>query len=121
MGRTKQTTRRRSDAVWAVSLTTFVDDYKLRGRSPSSLYGPYLFRKKDDAYSMLVALVRKHLTDHFWDEDDPNLEALPEQEVIDILLEDHEKEEYNECYRQRKEGEFVPECFDWDIEELEIH
>lgn len=40
--------------VYAVTWTTFVDDYKLRGQDPSTAYGPFLFSSRDKANTFLA-------------------------------------------------------------------
>lgn len=47
--------------VYLVSVTTFHDDYKLRGNDPSTLYGPKVFTDRDEAQAWL----NKHLYNHY--------------------------------------------------------
>lgn len=106
-------------SVWCVTFTTFIDDYKLRGRDPSETEGPHLFEREEDARDFL----------------DQRLKEEIEERIGEWSgMSQKEREMYAEYYDQEtgeiddltglalaiREGEFVPYKFDWTIKKKTV-
>ena len=116
--------------VWVANVTTFVDDYKLRGRDPSDSWGPRLFATE----KLAKQWVANRLFDYFEDEE---WSASDIVQVYNLNDEDFFYDEKYDIYtphRDRKndydymtsigeymgQGEFVPRSITWDISKQSV-
>lgn len=107
------------------NVTTFVDDYKLRGRMPAENIGPRVFLTEELAEKWVAEALFYFFKDEEWDEECiSEIEGLTKRDFFY-----HEKLDVYTPHRNRKndydymtsiagymrEGGFVPCTITWDI------
>jgi hypothetical protein len=106
-------------AIYHASFTTFVDDYKLRGRDPSTTVSEF-FSTHDGAEEFLLYHFRKALKGH----DASHYSA--HRDFKDFVAEEGywktKEMDFGTCVAVLEDmpGEFVPTPYDWDIQEVDV-
>ena len=112
--------------IYIATVTTFWDDYKLRGNDPSSMYGPKPFASLDDAKAWIMETYP--LEDEYdWDD----LRDHVNEKYVDID-EDDERTTLKEAYKNNwdayteiiaatTDGEYVPTTMDYSIKTFSVY
>ncbi len=105
--------------IYHASFTTFVDDYKLRGRDPSTTVSEF-FSTHEGAEEFLLCHMRDALdgrdASYYVDDDD----------YKDFINEDGEWKadalDYSTCFSLLEDlsGEYISQKYDWDIREVDV-
>lgn len=107
-------------AIYHASFTSFVDDYKLRGRDPSTTVSAF-FSTHERAEEFLLYHFRKALQGH------DASEYEDREDFKEFVSAEHgywktDDMDYSTCASvlEDMDGEFVPTPYDWDIQEVEV-
>lgn len=121
-----------SGAIFAVTFTEYVDDYKLRGRNPSTTIGPVLFKTREAADKFLCTHLAAFIVDHVSDnlDEDTLLEEFELEELFDhnpnteTLTVKHIMADnvpaFEAAVAQFNEGEFVPCRCSWTLDQFSM-
>ena len=107
--------------VWVFTATSFVDDHKMRGQSPST----------NEVLALFSTLERAERYKHYWLDDfvrtfherniDADADTYADYETPDGKLrhdlDDHDLERLAD---QFSEGEFVPRTMEWELKEVTV-
>ncbi len=121
-----------SGSIFAVTFTTYVDDYKLRGRDPSTTLGPVMFKTREAADKFLCTKLAEFIVDYVSDnlDEDTLLEEFdlgelfdhnPETQTLTVksLMADHVPA-FEAAAEQFNEGEFVPCRRSWTLDQFSL-
>lgn len=110
-----------SKKVYVFTATSFHDDYKLRGNSPSTTEVLAVFSTKERACAYqeywLEDYVRTTYKDN-WYEEDPSYDAYKKEDGS--LKHNLDSDDLQELAEKFSEGDYVPYKMEWGIQDITV-